>query len=242
MASRAQKLEQIFILDDLYVKKWKASQSALNELKRLERLSLNADGIGVFNVACLNVRSLPKHFEDIKVLKEFQVEVICLQETWVDETESSNSYTFNDFDVSLNSKGRGKGIATFFNLNWTCTGNVSESDLQMTRVSQENIDIINVYRSSSDKLLNERLLTVVNPNKPTIVCGDFNCDVSEDNVEFAKTLDNLGFKQVVERPTHDMGRCIDLVFVNKYFLSAVSVKQIGVGFSDHDCLLIKIKE
>ena len=242
MLSRAQKLEQLFILDDLYIKKWKASQSALNELKRLERLSLNADGVGVFSVVSLNVRSLPKHFEDIKVLREFQVQVICLQETWLDETENSSRFEFNNFDVSLNSKGRGKGIATFFDFNWKLTYSVSENDLQMTRVCNGSIDVVNVYRSSNNKSFNERLMTAVNPDKPTIICGDINCDVSEEDVEFARTLENLGFKQVVKRPTHDMGRCIDIVFVNQFLLGLVTVKQMGVGFSDHDCLLIKIDE
>ena len=110
----------------------------------------------------------------------------------------------------------------------------------MTRVSKNNLDIINVYRSINNKSFNERLVTAINPNKPTIICGDINCDVREEKVEFAMTLQKLGFKQIVERPTHDMGRSIDVVFVNQFLLGLVSVKQIGVGFSDHDCLLIKI--
>ena len=78
MCSRAQKLEQLYIIDDLYIKKWKASAGALQELRRLEENSLNANGIGQFNIACLNVRSLYKHFEDVKVLNNFNVQVISL--------------------------------------------------------------------------------------------------------------------------------------------------------------------
>ena len=110
----------------------------------------------------------------------------------------------------------------------------------MTQISNANLDIINVYRSSSNKTFNERLLTLVNPIKPTIISGDINCDISEEEVEFAKTLEKLGFHQIVEKPTHDMGRCIDNVFVNHFLLNSVSVRQMGVGFSDHDCLLIKL--
>ena len=80
----------------------------------------------------------------------------------------------------------------------------------------------------------------VNPFKPTILCGDINCDISKENMDFAKTLEDLGFVQIVERPTHDMGRCIDVVYINNFLLGSVSVKQIGVGFSDHDCLLVKL--
>ena len=80
MLSRAQKLEQLYILGDLHVSKWKASPSALQELRRLETNALNSKGIGKFQIASLNVRSLPKHFEDIKTLINFQVDVICLQD------------------------------------------------------------------------------------------------------------------------------------------------------------------
>ena len=242
MCSRAQKLEQLYILDDLYIKKWKASPGALQELRRLEENSLNANGIGEFSVACLNVRSLSKHFEDVKVLKDFNVQVICLQETWLEETDNSDRYIFNDFDVSLNSKGRGKGLATFYSPNFSFQNNTCEDDLQMTRVSKGNLDIVNVYRSANNKSFSEMLLTNINPSNPTIICGDINCDLNEENMDFARTLEKLGFQQIVKRPTHDMGRIIDVVFVNQLLLGSVSVKQMGVGFSDHDCLLIKIDE
>ena len=240
MTSRAQKLEQLFILDDLYLKKWKTSSSSLQELKRLEESSLNVNGVGKFDIACLNVRSLNKHFEDIKVLKNFQVNVICLQETWLGETEPTNKYNLTNFNLSLNSKGRGKGIATYYKQNFICKDSITEDDLQMTTLSNEGLDIINVYRSDSNRSFNERILSGVNPAKPTIICGDINCDISTENVDFAKSLENLGFVQFVERPSHDMGRCIDNVFINNFLLGSVTVKQIGVGFSDHDCLLVKL--
>ena len=39
--SRAQRLSQIFILDQLYHSKWKVSQSALNELANCEEKAIN---------------------------------------------------------------------------------------------------------------------------------------------------------------------------------------------------------
>ena len=50
MLSRAQ-LEQLFILGELHVSKWKASPSALQELRRLEKNALNSRGIGKFQIA-----------------------------------------------------------------------------------------------------------------------------------------------------------------------------------------------
>ena len=242
MLSRAQKLEQVFILDNLYLKKWKTSESALQELKRLEENSLNFNGIGVFDVACLNVRSLLRHFEDIKVLRNFHVKVMCLQETWLDPLQNSDQFQLEDFNVCLNSKGRGKGIATYYSQPYFCdaSSSVCEDDLQMTKVSNESLDIINVYRSSNNKSFKEKILKAINPDKPTILCGDINCEVRKENLDFIKTLEDLRFVQIVQKPTHDMGRSIDVVYVNQFLLGSVSVKQMGVGFSDHDCLLIKL--
>ena len=238
MASRAQKLEQLFIIEDLHLHKWKASASALKELSRLTSASLNQVGIGTFNIACLNIRSLQKHFEDIKTLISFQVEVICLQETWLDQDDQPNKYNIPTFNLHLNSKGRGKGIATYFKSSYSHLLDVDEADLQITKISNKRIDIINIYRSQANKTLNDHLRRMLNPEKPTIICGDLNCDLSDEQPDFGLTLNNLGFQKLNKRATQDMGRNIDCIFTNTKL--PVTIRQIGVGFSDHDLLLVNI--
>ena len=110
----------------------------------------------------------------------------------------------------------------------------------MTLVTNNNYDIINIYRSANNKTLKDRLSDIVIPDHPTIICGDLNCDIAQENPDFLQTLQNLGFEKLNWKPTHDMGRNIDCLFANSYLLKAVTFRQIGVGFSDHDCLLIKI--
>ena len=240
MASRAQKLEQLFIIEDLHLPKWKASQSALRELSRLTTTSINQNGIGTFSLACLNARSLQKHFEDIKTLISFQVEVICLQETWLHLDDQPESYNIPTFNLSLNSRGRGKGVATFFTSSYSHLADVTENDLQMTKISGEKMDIINIYRGQNNKTLNDHLRRIVNQEKPTIICGDLNCDFSEEQPDFGLTLNNLGFQKLNQKATQDMGRNIDCIFTNTIFPGSVTIRQIGVGFSDHDLLLVKI--
>ena len=240
MASRAQKLEQLFIIEDLHLHKWKASDSALMELSRLTTASMNHAGIGTFKIACLNVRSLQKHFEDIKTLISYQVEVICLQETWLHQEDLLETYNIPTFNLSLNSKGRGKGVATYFKSSYSHLVDVTEGDLQMTKISEERMDIINIYRGQNNKTLNGHLRRIVNPEKPTIICGDLNCDFSEEQPDFGLTLNNLGFQKLNQKATQDMGRNIDCIFTNTIFPGSVTIRQIGVGFSDHDLLLVKI--
>ena len=240
MASRAQKLEQLFIIEDLHLHKWKASDSALKELSRLTTASMNQTGIGTFKIACLNVRSLQKHFEDIKTLISFQVEVICLQETWLHQEDLPENYNIPSLNLSLNSKGRGKGVATYFKSSYSHSADVTEDHLQITKISQEKMDIINIYRGQNNKTLSDHLRRIVNQEKPTIICGDLNCDFSEEQPDFGLTLNNLGFQKLNQKATQDMGRNIDCIFTNTIFPGSVTIRQIGVGFSDHDLLLVKI--
>ena len=240
MLSRAQKLEQLYILGDLHVSKWKASTSALQELRRLERKALNSRGIGKFQIASLNVRSLQKHYEDIKKLINFQVDVICLQETWISSDDCDQDYNLPGMKLNLNSQGRGKGIATYCSSKYGFDGRISDEDLQMTKISSEKLDVINIYRSAHNKTLKERIPTLVDPDKPTIICGDINCDFSSENPDFLSTLQELGFKKINQSPTHDEGRSIDCILVNGFLDGAVTIRQFGVAFSDHDCFLLKI--
>ena len=110
----------------------------------------------------------------------------------------------------------------------------------MTSVTNNNYDIINIYRSANNKTLKDRLSDIVIPDHPTIICGDLNCDITKENPDFVQTLQDLGFEKLNSQPTHDMGRNIDCLFVNSLLSKAVTFRQMGVGFSDHDCLLIKI--
>ena len=240
MLSRAQKLEQLYILGDLHISKWKASPSALQELRRLQKNALNSRGIGKFQIASLNVRSLPKHFEDIQKLINFQVDVVCLQETWISSDECDQDFNIPDMNLNLNSQGRGKGIATYYNSKYGFDGRISEKDLQMTKISSEKLDVINIYRSAHNKTLKERISTLVDPDRPTIICGDINCDFSSENPDFLSTLQELGFEKINQIPTHDEGRNIDCILVNGFLEGVVKTRQFGVAFSDHDCFLLKI--
>ena len=110
----------------------------------------------------------------------------------------------------------------------------------MNKISSEKLDVINIYRSAHNKTLKERIPTLVDPDKPTIICGDINCDFSSENPDFLSTLQELGFKKINQIPTHDEGRNIDCILVNGFLDGAVTIRQFGVAFSDHDCFLIKI--
>ena len=110
----------------------------------------------------------------------------------------------------------------------------------MTKISSEKLDIINIYRSANNKTLKERISTLVDTDRPTIICGDYNCDFRSENPDFLSTLQELGFEKINHIPTHDVGSIIDCSFVIGFLDGAVTIRQLGVAFSDHDCFLLKI--
>ena len=73
----------------------------------------------------------------------------------------------------------------------------------------------------------------------TVIVGDFNlCFVDQRNHQIFRTLESLGFNQLVKKPTHIKGRMIDLVFSKVSF----EIIQQSPFFTDHDILLVKMEE
>ena len=115
---------------------------------------------------------------------------------------------------------------------------------QMTKVSCEQHDIINVYRSegASSNLFVSEFRRLFNVSKKTFVVGDLNiCYLSQRNHQLLAYLEDEGFHQLVERPTHREGRMIDHILhyspgssVNK----GLKVVQQSPYFSDHDLLFV----
>ena len=77
------------------------------------------------------------------------------------------------------------------------------------------------------------------PEKKIIVTGDFNCDKTEKNA-LTKFLATKGMVQLVTKPTHDKGRCIDHCYVPLDMKNKVVVEQHSRYYSDHDALCINL--
>ena len=101
------------------------NHQALKELERLEEISINKklserkkDSSGLLKISSLNCRSLKKHYPDISsddLLLES--DMICLQETWLDDNTIIEDLMIPNYKLHLNSHGKGKGIAIYFNKN-----------------------------------------------------------------------------------------------------------------------------
>ena len=245
--SRAQKLSQLFILNNLYTDNWKTSADALLELENSEKEALNTitKDDNSFEIISMNVRSLRKNFQDVVRQFEFwPCDVMCLQETWLMPGEDPAKYEVGGMIPFVNSVGLGKGIATYCKPPFKLKQHYCLDNCQLTKISSEKLEIINVYRSSNCQVFEDELEFLITIKKPTLVCGDTNINVTTGSPRLINTMTKLGFTQLVLGSTHDKGGTIDQVFVNSLLrdTTALEIIKTRVSFSDHDMIRIIMKE
>ena len=255
MLSRVQEISQLFIIGSVPAKKIYADQQALDELKRLDKISLNKNeskwesnkspGINIFSLNCQSLRPKIKHIKDDPVVQKS--DVICLTETWLMGEDKCVGLEIDDFVLYSNSVGHGKGTATYFRKHQFhhCV-DVIEEQFQLTKISSENVAIISVYRSSQGDLekLTTHLLNLIVPDKVNVICGDVNiCFKSDRSNILIKSLEENGFKQFVKEATHIKGGLIDHAYIRSGLDSVeidVSIYSPYYCAKDHDAVLISL--
>ena len=243
--SRVQSLSQLFIVESVCSEKIYACDKAMVELERLETVALNVKPVNQTAMISCNIRSLRKNFEDFlraSAIKEAYI--ICLQETWLDPEDDIDLANMldGDWNYKNNSVGKGKGITTIYKSEFVLDRNITKPDYQMNKIISESTDVINIYRSTganTSEIL-EDIKALYDGSKHTIIMGDFNiCYIKDCSHDIYTTLRNLGFKQLVDNPTHIEGSLIDCVFIacptNEV---SHTVSQQAQYYTDHD--LIKV--
>ena len=120
--------------------------------------------------------------------------------------------------MHLVSQGRGKGVALYFKPNFKVSGTINKPHYQLAKISCQDYDVINVYRShGSNKVefLND-LGSLARGIRPCFIVGDFNINyLGNPKDMIIQKITSCGFSQVVEHPTHQEGGLLDHVYVKK---------------------------
>ena len=254
MLSRAQTIEQVHILDSLYkeVSGWRPDSSALEELESSKLKAVNTGKeaeVDIVKVLSLNVHSLRKHFDDVaRTVRAMSMPAaICLQETWLDEEGDVDEYQMQNLRLIVNSKGRGRGVATYFDETFDVTDSVTSPRCQITKIASNKIDVINVYRSNDCdwKEFEQMIFKMIDRednSKKVLICGDLNIHYTEgtSNRFVRKIVDEYKFEQLIMDPTHDKGNTIDHVYVSPALQGRVVIEKTCLYFSDHDLLTIRV--
>ena len=198
-------------------------------------------------ITFMNVRSIKKHFEDMKqdamVMKS---DVITVAETWLKDQDEAANYMLDGRKMIGASRGKGKGVQTYWKTNeqsivdtvkfWD---SYNTNTYQLTKLTtSDGIDIITVYSQSGSNLQGlTKKVRELSVNKRVIIMGDFNFPANSDNI-FTEFMDSSGFNQLIDRPTHDSGGTIDHLYVRN-----VTVKHFlhPLYFSDHSAISVMIE-
>ena len=172
-------------------------------------------------------------------------DLIFLSETWLKDDVSIENLKIPGYEVHLNSKGAGKGIATYFKSEKALiSSDTKKASVQITKLTTTDIDVINVYRSqgADNKEMIEDLKSIIDTKKTSIIAGDFNlCFSSHRANSVTKFLEEQGFTQHISNATHLMGGHIDHVYSNHDpNIYDVNVLMYSPYYTcqDHDALFI----
>ena len=220
--SRVTAINQIF-LEEFNPKKIYCSLDARGEVERLSTRSTKLQKTEwiipkprAIRITSINARSLQQHYQDLRKDAFLnKSDIICIQETWLEENLQDEDNTFNHYYVH----GRTKGIALMTKTIPVSTHNFQSTHCSILKACYKDFDVINVYRFANDTKLKEFTVEVMEEldiTRTQVVLGDFNINILKfpTNI-FTSTLEEIGFQQLVVTSTHTLGGCLDHV----YFLS-----------------------
>ena len=252
MLSRVCCLDQLIILGKLSTDKIKADPKVISEARRMEEVSVNKNPtkwnsvlLKGSRISSVNVRSLRKHIDDVRIdpvlLKS---DMICVQETWLEQDEDESEYHIDGYQAHFNSQGRGKGIAVYTKaskfmhvIDWR------SDSLQMSKLSSDSLDVIVVYRSQEEPFLSltTNLQTMLSPQKTTLVVGDINfCYINKSN-QFSVFLETSEFQQLAKTATHIEGALLDQAYFKRVGGGdPAHVELFSNYYSDHDTVTVLV--
>ena len=257
MLSRMKELDQLYILEDLPENKIYPVKKALDEILRLQEVSINRNPIrwdrkyeeDVIKISYLNCRSILTKFDNIKAdMSLQQSDILVLAETWIPkDMDKTSEFEIEDYAVHLNSTGRGKGLAVFYKMEIEEVRDHDEDYINITMIESKELDVVAVYRSndgSFDKLIG-KLLNILDLSKSTLVIGDMNvCSKKRPDNELKIFLEGKGFKQIIRQSTHIEGGHLNHAYILNAgnFEEIPAVELIPKYYSDHDAVCISWKK
>ena len=170
-------------------------------------------------------------------------DIIFLGETWLEEgtNVTAADLQLEGYNLHTINVGRGKGLAAYYKRGKaTVARDIIQEDLQISVLSSANTTIIGVYRSRNNVNLPEILQEIIPKDSDCVVMGDFNiCYHSTPNDPGIQTLKTNGFQELISRPTHILGGCIDMVWTRIKNKRPVAQTYSPIyTCKDHDCLLL----
>ena len=248
-------LSRIMCLEQLLLTSFNPAKIYCNENAKAEALRIKERALNKqcnawdekesrhVKISTLNIRSLQKHFKDLKddyFLQ--QSDIICVNETWLVSDLDSNFEGFHSHYLNKKSKG----VALYSRVSPEIVEKVHNGVMSMIIARYKMFDVLSVYRFSDSSNLQEATNHVtqhIDFSRAVIVLGDFNIDLlKQPENMLSQSLKGLGFKQLVLQATHISGSLIDHVYA---FLpngeQCELFKIHPLYYSDHDAICFILK-
>ena len=174
-------------------------------------------------------------------------DVICLQETWLEDDTSIDDLKISNYELHLNSNGKGKGLAIYYKKsNLQHEIDIKEDNMQLSKFTSSTIDIVVLYRSQAGNHddLKANLEAMINRSKPQLVIGDFNfCYLENSSNATKKYLEENDFTQLITEPTHIEGNLLDQAHVrDDQQINNYSTEIHSKYYTDHKALAVMVKK
>ena len=255
MLSRIQTIDQLFILNNFDKSKLHHSEKSLQESLRLQKASINSNPTSwekkekdTFKIAMLNCSGLRAHILDIKADTQLlQADIIHLVETSIEQDSPTKDLELEGYISYFHNISKGKGIVTYVrnNTNIKMNEHTSDTGIQISTITANNLSSIAVYRSSFGNVgnLTEKLIKCISKKKCVLIVGDFNiCTKKKPKNMITSILLSKDFVSLIDEATHIQGGYIDQAYWKddeKYFLPP-TLQRYSPYFSDHDALCITL--
>lgn len=221
-------------------------------------ISTRMDVWNLLTIEHINAQSLLSQIDEIELLiKNRNIDILCISETWLDEGIKDSFVQISDFNVYRCDYGRrGGGVCIYV-----------RNDLKVNRI-EVNIDRIVgvedvwitiqrkklpsfivgcVYRhpkalASSFQYLKAVFKELCLRKKPVFILGDVNDNLFESNSKLGKILHQLNLSQTIDKPTritNTSSTLLDVIITNKLQMVCHS-DVIPSPIADHELITLKI--
>ena len=187
----------------------------------------------------LNIRSLVNKLDSLShLLSKNKIDVLCLNETFCDDSVTDNELHMEGLTIERNDRTRsGGGVAIYIahNLQYVRRKEFESPDLELICIQlrlpfQKDVLIFCVYRPpSSDNSFFEKLTVLMESVHCSsmdideiLLFGDLNCNFLQNNTSLLSKLEFLlgsySFKQLIDTPTrvtHNSSSLIDIICSTK---------------------------
>ena len=196
-----------------------------------------------------NVRSLPYHFQDIRVDTNYtSADILILAETRLIQSDNNNTFNLDDYifyrnDQPCNTVQRPyHGMAIYINsdLSITHVYNFSKPDFEaiLLNATKNTIDfqVLGIYKQPKTtyqqlKHYLQSLEPLLDKNLPLLITGDFNINVSDESPKIISYMNNkFNCYQTTPQITTIRDTAIDLTFTN---VAHCTTDTIFTPWTDH---------